>query len=342
MKYQVLSITYRKGILLLLLIPLYTLYFILHTGSVHAESLDLAISPPIIQITTDSPVDLKTPFTIENLSNEPVIAHIYLQPFKASEAENGSIEFLKTGEQFGDDPKILDKIRILEKNQEVDTVEIAPKQDKTLVLQIRLPKNEPASDYYFSVILLKSIENQNVQSSHTQSTGGIGMNVLLTISGKIKATGTIEEFSAPWILERGPVPFTVRVKNQGSHVMAPTGSILITNMYGQQVGKVNLQPVNVLSESIRSLPDSNQSEDKQNSIVQNTTLMETPHAIWPEQFLLGPYTARLTVKLSDNEPILIKDTHFIGLPVQAVLAFIILIIVLLIVRERVKKHLKRK
>lgn len=339
---KILNFKFQIYRILLLLITLYTLYAIPYTRQAYAGGLDLAISPPLIQITTDSPAVIKTPFTIENLSNDPIKMHIYLQPFKASVAQNGSIEFLKKGEAFGDDPDIFDKIRILDKDKEIDSLEIAPKQDKTLVLQVNLPAHQPASDYYFAIIFLRPPDQQIEKSSSSQSTGGIGINVLLTVSGKITAKGSIEEFSSPLVMERGPVPFTVKVKNTGSHVMAPTGSILITNMFGQTVGKVDLQPVNILAHSIRAIPDKGQNEDVENNQQQQTALVANPHAVWPESFLLGPYSATIRVKLSDDGPILKQTTYFLGLPIQAVLAVIIGVLVILLIRERVKKRLAKK
>src|SRR3989344_4647692 len=45
---------------------------------------------------------------------------------------------------------------------------------------------------------------------------------------------TIEEFSSNIFFEKGPVPFTVRVRNTGAHFIKPKSEIAIKNMFGQK------------------------------------------------------------------------------------------------------------
>src|SRR5581483_11221742 len=112
--------------------------------------------------------------------------------------------------------------------------------------------------------------------------------------------------SVPWYLEKGPVPFVVRVFNDSDHVIAPQGEIVITNMYGQKIGKVELLPVNILSDSIRSMPDKNMSWDLLQEQLSTQSKNQKMKAVWNEQFLLGLYSAKLRLKLSDSGPILRK------------------------------------
>jgi hypothetical protein len=80
-------------------------------------------------------------------------------------------------------------------------------------------------------------------------------------------------------------------------------------MFRQAVGKVNLLPVNILSNSIRRLPDSLQGKvsDKDYGQIKGTVEKNKyPVAVWPEKFLLGVYKATVTLSLSDQGPVLGK------------------------------------
>ncbi|MCL4354858.1 hypothetical protein M1349_05355, partial [Patescibacteria group bacterium] len=64
-------------------------------------------------------------------------------------------------------------------------------------------------------------------------------------------------------------------------------------------------------------------------------------ALWPEKFLLGPYTATLTISLSEQGPILKKTVHFIGFPIATIIGLIIIAILFLLIRNKVKRKLAK-
>jgi len=103
---------------------------------------------------------------------------------------------------------------------------------------VEVPSDEPAGDYYFSVLFLSTSPASNsAQSSLSNAIGGVAMNVLLSIGPKSKTTGSTEEFSTPLFQPEGPVSFKVKIKNTSSHFIAPQAQIVITNMFGQKIGK---------------------------------------------------------------------------------------------------------
>src|SRR5438445_12293708 len=102
------------------------------------------------------------------------------------------------------------------------------------------------------------------------------MNVLLSVGAKDQSLeqtkqpkGSLEEFSAPLSMESGPLPFTIRVKNTGMHFMSVKGVILVKNMFGQTVGRIDIPPTNILANSDRFLANS---EEKTTS---------SPKVLWP-------------------------------------------------------------
>ena len=329
MKNQILKI--KKNYLLYFIFYILSFIFVPPAG---AQGIDLGIYPPVFQVDVTPPADIKVPFFLHNYANESVSLTFSLKPFEASNDENGQISFLESPD-FAD-PFIFQKVQVLEGNSPIQSITLSPKQQKQLVLQFKMPSNQEKGDYYFS--LIASSDNQPVNNSNlSKATAGIAANVLLSVGPQGKTQGILENFSAPLFVTKGPLPFTVRVRNTSGHFIAPKGDIIIRNMFDQPVGKIKLLPVNILSNSIRRIPDSLQSGtisdkdyEKIRAVVEKN---QFPVAIWPEKFLLGSYKATLTLSLSDQGPVFRKETFFLAFPfeyivgVLAVLGLVTYIIV---------------
>jgi hypothetical protein len=338
---------------LFLLFIICSIIWIYHPPHIDAANFDLSITPQIFQIELTPPATATTKqtVTLENSSDEPLHLHLKYQFFKP-QGDNGDIEYIQDGQRVGNDPQILDKIALLDNGQEVNSLTISPKSKKQLDLTVSVPKDEPPDDYYFSVIFLAdSPDQQQISgSSGSNAIGGIAMNVLLSIGPKGKTSGQIEEFSTPLFADKGPVPFTVKIKNTSSHFIAPQAQIIITNMFGQKIGKIDLLPLNILANSSRSLPSKEQfadlqliqdakkgtTKEDQNTLknLEKLATFDQAIAIWPEAFLLGPYKATLTVALSDEGPLYVRSIHFIGVPVYIIAAFIIIILLIVAIQRR--------
>lgn len=320
-----------------------------------ASSFDLSISPQIFQIELTPPAaaTAKQTVTLENSGDDPLPLHIQYKFFKP-EGDNGDISYIPEGTQIGNDPLILEKIALVDKGEEVNSFTLPPKTKKQYDLTVGIPKDEPPGDYYFSILFLADNPeaSQSAQSSQSSAIGGIAMNVLLSIGPKSKTKGSIEEFSTPFFQTKGPVNFTVKIKNSSSHFIYPKGQILITNMFGQKIGKIDLLPLNILSNSSRTLPSKEQfanlqvledaksgkAKPDENTLknLEKLASFNQAVAIWPESFLLGPYKATLTIALSDEGPLYVKSITFIGVPVAILTAFIICIMLVVIIRSRLK------
>ncbi len=355
MKYQVLSIKYRllrirHFIKIVFFFILYTLYLIPYTKPAFAQEISLGTSPSLLQIELIPPADAHAPFSIQNLSNQPVDLTIGYKLFKASEKDDGQIEYLKDSDPFtGGNTKIFEQIEVVdEDNFSIDTLSLGPKQKKNLILRVVAPKKEPLSDYYFSLIFLSEAQNhtpdieQDASQVNTEDTkqkrstassarAGIAINVLLSIGPKDTAKGYIEEFSTPWYREAGPVPFTVKVKNTGAHFIRPKGIILIKNMFGQTVGRLDLTEDNILTATSRYLTTSNKQQGASNK--------EHPEATWPDTFLLGTYTAELHLALSEQGPIYTRSVHFVAMPVKILLGITVAILVVILAYLRIRNKI---
>jgi hypothetical protein len=342
MKYFVFSV---KILTLALIISfvfpiLNTKYQILDTSFAYAQSVDLGIYPPVFQIQATTPSDVKIPFLIQNFTDSSVSLTIYLKSFTAAQTENGNITFLDTSNL--PDPFLPQRIQVLDGDNSIGSLTLSPQQKKDLALAIQIPSNEPKGDYYLSLVFSSDTNNVNNRSS-SQATIGIASNILLSIGPVGKTQGQIEDFSTSSLVAKGPIPFTIRVKNTSDHYITPKGNITIKNMFGQTIGKVNLLAVNILANTIRRIPDSIQanpnSKDYQN-IKTEIDKNSFPVAIWPEKYLVGPYTATLSLALSDSGPLFTKEVVFFAFPLEYLIAILLVIGLIIFITIRVNHSRK--
>lgn len=318
-----------------LLIALFVYLFISNIP-VAATALSLSLDPSIIEINAIPPSALTSTLSIQNKSGNQVQLRILLKPFKAK-LENGELEYLDL-----QDYPIFKNVQILDGGIPVEDITLAPSQQKKLTLNINISQDinisarppatslagEVGRDYYFSILFL-SENSLNPGSNVSSSQLGIATNVLLSVGEKEMPNAIIEEFSSGLFYESGPVPFTVRIKNKGIHFIKPKGEILIKNMFGQSIGKLDLVSLSVLSNATRAMPNNLNLDFKH------------PKALWKEHFLLGFYTATLNIALSDESPRLTRSTRFLAFPFQGLILIVIVLISVIKIVNRVRSQMKK-
>ena len=309
-----------------------------------AQTVDIGINPAIFEMNATSPSSIEAPFTIENFTDNAIDLKISLKPFTASPDENGQVAFLDDTSQMPD-PTLLEKVKITQNGQPIDSITLSPKQKKDLKIIIDLPTNEPKGDYYFSVIF-SSNPQSDINSTSTLASAGVASNVLLTVGPTGPASGIIQTFSSPFLMFNGPVPFTVALKNTSNHFVTIKGDIIIKNLFGQAIGKVTLLPVNILSNTVRRIPDSLQildPSDKKYLTIKNTVdANQFPVAVWPEKFLFGPYTADLTLTMSAQGPVYKRKLVFFAFPLEYLIFSLIVLGIIVYIAIRVRQKVNEK
>lgn len=300
-----------------------TSYWLLATPA-HAD-FSLGVYPPILQIDATPPTSIKQNITLVNQSDSAVSLSVGFKPFTQNDNDNGEVQY--TDNFFAADPSIFQKIQLLDNNSPMSVIQLAPKQQKTFTLHVGLPKNEPAGDYYFSIVFSANPSSAPTDNSGSALSGGIATNVLLSVGPKGPVNGFIEDYSAPYFVTNGPVNFSIKANNLSRQFITPHGEILIKNMFGQLIGKVDLLPVNILAGTSRFVPSSG---------LPNTATK----AVWPEKFLLGMYKANLVFSLSPQGPIFTRSIYFFAMPWQYILGGIIAILLIGFIVYRVRERLR--
>jgi hypothetical protein len=314
--------------------------------TVSADGVSLKVSPSTFRIQAKPPADVWAPFTIENQSNQSIHLKIGYKPLNPLASQNGNVTFLQNGQALsGQDSKIFQKIQIVDDNNvSHDTIDLGPGQKQRLRLRITLPEHEPSDDYYFSLIFLENQNGSNNTKKNQKSIStlqtGIGINVFLAVGDIETPQITVGNFTTSPFRESGPVPFTLTVYNDGRHFITPQGTIQIKNMFGQTVGKIDLQSSVILAGTGRMYIGSHT-----DTFASNFWNLEDQNMsqqfVWPEHFLLGMYTGNLFLSAGDKGPIYTKTIHFFAFPIKPASLILAILLILLFIIQRVKKKLSK-
>ncbi|HSX40801.1 MAG TPA: hypothetical protein VLF68_04265 [Candidatus Saccharimonadales bacterium] len=285
----------------------------------HAQGVSLAISPATVRIQASPQAQVLSPLTIENKGDQSVTLRIIFKPFKA-EDELGHITFLNPDDRYD---RFFQNVQVIDLAP-TQTVTLAPLEKKKLTLSIATP-SDISEDYYFSVLFVSnsSSPTQNdTKNSVSAVAGGIATNVIFSPQVDVASNLSIDEFTTSPLKQSGPVPFTLRIANQGDHATTIKGSVSLTNMFGQTIGKVDLPSTNILAKSTRRII---------NDYSKQTLL-------WNEKLIFGFYTAKLTLT-SPNGATVKKTIHFAAFPTEAIIGAILILLGILFIARRVKKHM---
>lgn len=282
----------------------------------NASGYSLSIYPTIIKIKTNPPALVKTGVRIKNLSDNPVELGYVLKPFVAEDNNSGQVKYLLYKDYTSKNTNFLQRVRILEDGQTISKTILSPKQEKNLTILIDIPKEEESMDHYFSVIFLTQNQDKS-DSSYSHIVQGIGINVLVSINPQ-GYRAKIKDFSTSPFVWGGPVKFNVKVENTGENFINANGYIIINNIFGQTVGKVDLAPKNTLGKSIAKM------SSKENGDI-----------IWPEKFLLGSYKAKLYFNY-EAYPTITKEIKFIAIPSKQIIILMIIGIMIIFIKRRTK------
>jgi len=143
---------------------------------------------------------------------------------------------------------------------------------------IRIPENADAGDHYGSVLISPEREADEIEGEGTTPTikvrSRVGVLFFITVTGETVENGSLQTFeiNEPWY-EKGPVNFRSVFRNEGTVRLRPHGEIVIKNMTGMAVETIEVEPYNVLRNSVRGM-----------------------NYVWnPQKFLIGKYTAEFTL-----------------------------------------------
>jgi hypothetical protein len=302
------------------------------TTKTQADGLSLSIYPPVIEIQTTPPSSPVTQIKIKNNEDSRVDLQIELLPFKPNGA-TGEIK-IENAQNQGLIKLIQEKVQFLVNGVKTSSITLDPLETKTVNLNVNLTKQDPPGDYYYSVIFINNGKSLTDTSS-SQIPAGIATNLLISIGPKTPSTGGISEFTTSHFKSKGPVYFLLKLHNASPHLIQPVGKVTIEDLFGKNIGTINILPQYVLANSDRYLTDESQSFSKPS---ENLTT-PLPQLKWNEGFLFGFYKATAQIKLDENSNPITQSIYFLAFPLYFFFVIVIAVFITLSIYLRVKKKI---
>jgi len=152
----------------------------------------------------------------------------------------------------------------------------------------------------------------------------LGILFFITIPGDIERSGSMIDLTKignPLWYEEGPIALGISFENTGSVHLNPYGELRVKNMFGEEVGFMEIDPWFVLPKSMR-----------------------TREIMWDREFLLGRYTATVALNRGYDDRVDEQTITFWVLPWKVVGGtFLVIFVVLLAIRAFFKTfEFKRK
>jgi len=197
--------------------------------------------------------------------------------------------------------------------------------EKVLNITIKIPATAEPGGHYASVLVRKdTAETAGGAAVDTR----IGSLILLRVSGNVTEAAKVDYFKAQdSFAQYGPITLDLRTINSGNVHVAPTGTIVITNTFGEKVAELPLTTANVLPGAAR-----------------------IAHTVFDQKNLIGKYTATMVATYGQNTDAngkpnsLTATTTFYVFPLYLlwiVIGIIVIILLLITQRRKFRKFLNK-
>jgi len=297
---------------------LFTFYFLLFAISANAQSLSLAISPPLLEVMIQPGKSITQVYKLSNPGEIDLAMTSKILPF-SPQGEKGEIT-LDNRPNNTLTNQYLTWFSFQNANLALgDKFLLKAGGEQEVVLKLKVPGNAPEDDYY-ATLLFETLPSPFSDQSGAQAQAKIGTNLLLTVSrdGQPPRKAEIIEFKVPKIIDSFDRPhFLLRLKNTGRSFLKPMGIITVTGWFEQKY-ILELLPENILVDSLRQIQC--QSEDNPQPCRINS------------KFLLGRYQVKAEFGLDQLSEDYLAEATFFALPIKLILGLVITAAIFWIVR----------
>jgi small neutral amino acid transporter SnatA (MarC family) len=266
-----------------------------------------SISPPVIELKANPGQTITATIKLTNVSGGDLVMRADFNDFGAKD---------ETG-----DPKILfDDAQSTTYSLKNWISAPAPfnmqsKETKSLTFPIKVPQNAEPGGHY--AVIRFTGTAPDLQNGVALS-ASIGTLVLLEVSGNIKEDASVatfesatpNKFVASSFFENGPIGFVARIKNNGNVHVKPTGTIEVKNMFGITVA------------SVRVNGDPNEPKNPPKSILPQS--IRRFEETMPDQWMIGPYTATMTLHYGQGQKELKSVATFWVVPYKLIIILLLI------------------
>lgn len=283
-------------------------------GVVHAQSTSTTIIPPSFDLFANPGDSLQEKIEVRNETATPQTYNLATEDFEAA-GDTGSVQLVQ-----GDPSRSYSLSTWISLNQQ--SITIPGHQQTNIAFSINVPNGAEPGGHYGAVSISTAAPNSTPGVADV-SQGQVSL-ILLRVSGAVTEKASVVNFTAPKYSEYGPISLNLLVHNSGDVHIKPTGTIIITDLFGAKVAELSLDGQNVL-------PGANR-------------IMTT---VWGEKNPIGRYTATLVANYGETHQAMLATTSFNVFPKPlaiavgvAVIAVILFILGVFAGRKRIAKAMK--
>lgn len=274
-----------------------------------SSSSAMAVSPPIFELSANPGQTLQHEIRVDNLTDQPLHLTVDRRDFTA-QGEEGQVN-LKEPEQNA----TYSLASWITTTPEEAT--LAPKASQVFTFSIAVPGNaEPGG--HFGSIIFKTDAKRLDSGSGAAVAQEVGALLLVKVAGAISEKAEIASFGPTrQVWEGRPINFVTRIANKGNVFFKPRGTITITNEFGHEVAKLQLDERNVLPDSVRRLTND-----------------------WNPGLTMGHYTATLAVTYGSNNQVITSTAQFYIIPYRLIGMVLLALAILIFLGYRYRDRLR--
>lgn len=268
------------------------------TAQVAGQGLE--VSPPSQEVTVNPGETTTIKAKLRNPSSNTLPISVRVEDFLAK-GDEGQVELTANSPY-----SVISWTKI-----SPEKFELAPGESQEITATINVPQDAAGGRFGSFVFAVQPDTPEGTAASVAQQIASL---FLLKVSGPVDEKLTIKSFNAPGFSEFGPVPFEVKIANEGNVHAKTFGLINVTDTFGNKVADVVVKGTNVFPQAERNVK-----------------------AQLDNQFLFGKYTATALLYYGERNDSLTATTTFFVIPVRIIAAVLLVILVLFFLRKRFKR-----
>lgn len=269
---------------------------------------DMVIGPGMSEIEVKPGQSVVVEISVSNRISDNRDFEITVEDMAGSADGSRSVELL--GNQRGP-YSLKDYITFPSNRFELDLGERA-----RIPVTISIPPDAEPGGFYGSV-LISTVQTEEVEdptaTARSPIVARIGTLFFVTVPGEVDRAGETKELSLidkKWWYEKGPIGLSILYENTGSVHLNPYGELRIKNLFGEEVGFVELEPWFSLPKSLR-----------------------TKEVTWDRELLFGRYKATVLINRGYDDIVDERSVVFWVLPWKVVGGvFVVLFIIIFSIR----------
>ena len=271
----------------------------------YAGSTGLTINPVKVSHTIKPGESISGEIMLTNASDSAIKVEVTIEDFVPA-AGSTNVQFVGRAEGV---TTVRDWITL----DVPDSFVFEKNQSRSIPYTIKAPSDaEPGGHFGVTFFKATDVNQQGQLKVGTR----VGVLVFITVPGNQLQKGKVLDFTAPKFVQKGPVPFSIKFENTGTVHFEPKGVITITNIFGKEVGVVQVAGQTVLPTGVRELA-----------------------VAWDVSgFLLGRYAAELNIVDGEGNELTADRIAFYAFPLWYLIIFFVTVVALFFGIRFLKKN----